>query len=353
MTAIATARDDALTGIQPFDARKHLRQVAELVAQVFASELDANGRSALQEMETIGRWSPVLGTILSTSFFAEFISGYVWIEDGRVVGNVTLQRQEDSGTRWRISNVAVATGYRRRGIARNLMLATLREIAQRGGSWALLQVRIDNPGPRRLYENLGFANVCQNGIWYAPSVQEELPQANPALNLVPLRNAAWRARFDLAQAARPALAHWAEPVYADAFRPGSLASLRQLVGDLVGWQHVRRWGLWVGDVLMGEVQVIANGAGDAHHLTLAVRPDAPQGTAQALLSQGLCVLQPGAPRGVVAEYDGELPEPIQLLESAGFRPRRVLLTMRRLMTPGDANLRVSGLERGRNRDGDF
>ena len=129
----------------PFDGRRHLRQVAELIGAVFADELDANGRSALQEMEVVSRFSPVLGGLLSTTFFNEFVLGFVWIDNGKVVGNVTFQRTEMSGTRWRISNVAVAAEYRQRGIAKALMQATLRDIAVRGGSWAILQVRTDNP----------------------------------------------------------------------------------------------------------------------------------------------------------------------------------------------------------------
>src|SRR5512138_1136304 len=101
MTAIAWSRPDAAEeGVVPFDGRRHLRQVAELISAVFADELDASGRGALQEMQLVSRLSPVLGGLLSTAFFNEFVLGYVWIEDGRVIGNVTFQRTEMSGTRW-------------------------------------------------------------------------------------------------------------------------------------------------------------------------------------------------------------------------------------------------------------
>jgi ribosomal protein S18 acetylase RimI-like enzyme len=356
MTALTAARAEALAdGIQPFDARLHLRQVAELIAAVFANELDANGRSAVQDKESIGRWSPLLGTILSTAFFTDYMAGYVWVQDGLVVGNVTVQRQENSDTRWRISNVAVATGYRGRGIARRLMQATLREIARRGGSWAVLQVRVDNPTARHLYEKLGFGDVCRDGLWFAATVPS-LPLADPdgagppasaAFRLQPLVAVDWRARLDLAEASRSPLAHWAEELAPAGYRPGFIGLLRQAIGELTGLVRVRRWGLWDPEhagVLLADVEAIANSMGEPHHLCLAARPAAPAAAIAALLGQGLGTLAALPRRGVLAEYSGEMAAPGRLLEANGFRPRRVLLTMRRFVTPADATMPVLGLD---------
>ncbi len=349
MTAIAAARGEpAQNGIQPFDARHHLRPVAELIAQVFANEMDSNGRTALEEMETIGRWSPVLGGLLGSALFSEFISGFVWIENGQLIGNVTLQRTEESGTRWRISNVAVAEPYRGRGIARQLMLATLREIARRGGSWAVLQVRVDNPTARRLYEKLAFTNVCQDGFWYAPALPATLPPVAPPRTMRLLAPGEWRPRYLLARDSRSPLAHWAEPVNPGAYRTGVSGALRRLLGEVSGLQRVRTGGMWQDAYeLIGDVEVTANGMGDRDRLVLALRPGAPAGAAEALVSQGLHGLAAlhGAPAATaVAEYHGELAEPGIALAAAGFRAQRILLTMRRLMTPADAGLSVPGLD---------
>ncbi len=349
-------------GIQPFDPRLHLRQVAELIAAVFANELDANGRSAMQEKESISRWSPLLGTILSSAFFTDYMAGYVWVEDGRVIGNVTVQRQENSDTRWRISNVAVAASYRGRGIARRLVQATLREIARRGGSWAVLQVRVDNPAARHLYERLGFGDVCKDGLWYAATVPS-LPLSEPggigeeaglavepgpaALHLQRLDAGDWRARLDLAEASRSPLAHWAEELDQAGYRPGFIAFLRQAAGELTGLARVRRWGLWDPEnpgVLLADVEAIANAMGEPHHLCLAARPAAPAAAIAALLAQGLGTLAAQSRRGVLAEYSGEMAVPGRLLEANGFRPQRVLLTMRRFVTPADAAMPVLGLD---------
>ncbi len=205
MAVVALTRSEARSdGVQPFDPRWHMRQVTELVGSVFAAELDAGGRSALRDMQLASRFSPVLGGLLSVAFFQDFVSGYVWLEGGRVVGNVTFQRSDYSGARWRISNVAVAPEYRGRGIARALLLPTLHEIAQRGGDWAILQVRTDNPVARHLYQSLGFTDVCQDGLWKLPLPPADCPQADSAVPLGRLPALAWSARLELAYASRVA-----------------------------------------------------------------------------------------------------------------------------------------------------
>ena len=155
--------------------------------KVFADELDDRGRSALREMEFAGRLSPFLGGLTSLALFSDDLYGYVWTEDGRVVGNVSLQQGDESGLRWRISNVAVLPEYRGRGIARTLMQETLREIARRAGAWTILQVRAGNEVAHRLYLALGFVDVCRDGLWRLPAASEHPPGADPAVPLEPLR----------------------------------------------------------------------------------------------------------------------------------------------------------------------
>ena len=174
-------------GPRPFDPGRHMRQVAQLVGQVFADELDERGRGALREMEIAGRLSPFLGGLTSLALFSDEIYGQVWVEGGRVVGNVTLQEADFSGLRWRITNVAVLPEYRGRGIARILMQETLREIAVRAGAWAILQVRAGNDAACRLYRSLGFADVTRDGIWQLPSTPARLPELDPQVRLEPFR----------------------------------------------------------------------------------------------------------------------------------------------------------------------
>ncbi len=340
MTAITWGRTEAEEGLVPFDGRRHLRQVAELIGTVFADELDANGRSALQEMEVVSRLSPVLGGLLSSTFFNEFVLGYVWLDRGKVIGNVTFQRTEMSGTRWRISNVAVAADQRQRGIAKALMRATLREIAARGGSWAVLQVRVDNPHARHLYQSLGFTDVCQDGIWHRPPLPiavplEPLARGASNASLRPLRGHDWSDRLELARAARSPLAHWVEPIDPAAYQPGLAKLIGEALGSLTGFHKVARWGAWQSGQLMGAVEATAASAGNQHRLRFDVRPEAPASLAQGLVRHGLRFLASAPIRPIFIEHSGDDTEGVAALEAHGFRPLRVLVTMRRLMTPAD------------------
>lgn len=340
--SILARAEQAQDGLQPFSSRRHLRQVADLVGAAFADELDARGQSAVQEMRLVGRLSPWVGSLLDFTVFDDFVSGYVWLASGRVVGNLTLQRVELGGIRWRISNVAVTPEYRGRGIARALLQAAIREIARLGGSWAVLQVRADNPIARRFYESAGFTDVCTDGIWKRPAPPAEAPHSISAVTLGKLPVGAWRLRYELAQSAILPLARWAGDITRAGFETSFSARLWEGLGNLTRLYRVERWGVWENDVLMGMVETRlytvcfpASGLGDRHTLRFIVHPKAQGRLERALVTQGLRCLVGAPGRPVIAEHSGDHAAGVEALEAAGFRAQRVLLTMRRRVTPMD------------------
>ncbi len=339
MASYIVAHSDAVgDGPQPFDPSRHMRQVADLVATVFADELDARGRSALREMQLVGRLSPMLGDTLSMAFFNEYISGQVWIEGGRVVGNVTLQSIDQAGSRWRVSNVAVLPSYRRRGIARTLMLAALREIAQREGNWAVLQVRADNPAAHDLYLDLDFDDVARDAIYRlaAPPLEPDAVEASTQLE--PLRSWSGGVLQELAQAARSPLAQWAEPIRSADYRIGFTQMVGEWLGKLTGFHRAERWGVWQEHQLMGAVETIRNAASENATMHFLVRPTVRGKLEQTLVARGLRSLARSGSNPVIVEHDGEHEEGIAALRNAGFRVQRDLITMRRAVRPQDARL---------------
>jgi hypothetical protein len=275
---------------------------------------------------------------MGSGFLGDFVGGFVWIEGERLLGNATLQRVDFGGTRWRISNVAVLPEYRGRGIARALMLSSLSEIAHQGGAWAILQVRVDNPPARRLYESLGFTEVCQEGIWKLASLPDRLPAPATDVPLQPLPPLAWRDRFELARAAQPQLTQWLAPIEASQYQVGLLHGLGEAIGNWTGLYCVQRWGVHEDGILMGAVETSASLMGDAHRLRLLVRPEAHGLLEGPLVGQGLRALATVTPAPVIAEHSGDHIKGVAALEAAGFRPRRVLLSMRRPIVPADVLL---------------
>ena len=67
-----------------------------------------------------------------------------------------------------IQTIAVAETARRGGLGRALMNALIGEARTRGAKEVFLEVRADNPGPKRLYETLGFEEIAVRVGYYQP-----------------------------------------------------------------------------------------------------------------------------------------------------------------------------------------
>ncbi|MCK9298661.1 ribosomal protein S18-alanine N-acetyltransferase [Methanoculleus sp. YWC-01] len=83
---------------------------------------------------------------------------------GFVAGGVEDTGEEVYG---HIMNLAVAPGYRRRGIGRNLIRRLEREYAILGASAVQLEVRVTNTGAQEFYHRLGYREVFQVTAYYA------------------------------------------------------------------------------------------------------------------------------------------------------------------------------------------
>ena len=89
--------------------------------------------------------------------------------DGRVVGFVlaggVLPEAE-------IESVAVAAAWQRRGAARRLMEALIRELVARGASEVLLEVRASNAAALGFYRAAGFEESGRRRGYYADPVED-------------------------------------------------------------------------------------------------------------------------------------------------------------------------------------
>ncbi len=115
----------------------------------------------MREMRALGWLLGPLFWLTNTMHFplAETYDGFVWMEAGKIVGNVTVHRRYGEKKGWFISNLAVHPDYRRRGIARGLVSAGVQMAQQRGAPRISLEVRADNTAARALYAGLGFTEV--------------------------------------------------------------------------------------------------------------------------------------------------------------------------------------------------
>ena len=226
MVGVQAAQNPAqeADGLRLVNLRTDLGQLADLIELAFASSMDSNGRAAVREMRTLSRG---FGFLPGINNLAQGMGlGYVWIENGRLVGNVSTYPADGAGdlkNAWVIVNVAVHPDYQKRGIAGQLMQATMALIRSRGGTVALLQVDADNGTARRLYNRLGFFDERAWTTWRRNGLTARPPplDADPSIYISHPRSNEWQAEYNLAARVRPALMGglgWLRPLHVSQFR---------------------------------------------------------------------------------------------------------------------------------------
>lgn len=318
MTAAALAgiRRAARPNLRPVNPRSDMAQVADLIGLAFRGELDAGGLQMIREMRAFGRagW---FGYQLSRLMLppAARPHGFVWQEQGRIVGNASLLPVEGHPQRWVLANVAVHPDYRRRGIARKLVLASLAEAARLGASLLILQVAQAKREVQALYADLGFVTTSTRTLWTRPA---RLPspgmQALP--ELTPRAPAEWEEQWAFLKQLHPEGLLWPFPVEDDLFRPSGMSAF-------LGAGRVRHW-LWREQgAIVASLTAQARPAFQEWRLVLGCAP-AMQGKLEAaILAHALAELPADLPASL--EYTTGAVD--AQLEALGFRAGRALTWM--------------------------
>ncbi len=330
MASITITNARSASGPRPLNLRRDLNQVAALIEEAFGPELDAAGWAALKELRMAARLGPFLGLLTPVgSRPNDLLDGFVWEEEGKVVGNVTVQRVPRFQSRYLIANVAVQEAYRGRGIASELMRIVLTHIAQKEGQWAMLQVRKDNDIALGMYQRLSFVEIMEEHRLRAPE-PPQLPALPlpPGGELRPLRDDDWHAVRYLINRAIPGDARWWHPARIGGFRSGSSPRWQRPLSRWLGVGHKMRWGLFFGDELMGvlDADVLVY---DEHRVDVLLHPDLREQWSAPLLAHALRYLCPQPQRPVSAILFDYQPEAIAALREFGFEPTLTLVNMRK------------------------
>ena len=164
-----SARAETHPNLRPLSILRDLPAVADLIESCFDSTMDNDGRRYIQDMRRAGkdnsflRWANRAAESTSLP-----LTGYVWEENGRIVGNVSLVPFRHKKQRvYLIANVAVYPDHRRKGIARTLTERAMQHAGEKKINDVWLHVRADNPGAIELYSRLGFVERAQRTSWQA------------------------------------------------------------------------------------------------------------------------------------------------------------------------------------------
>lgn len=318
-------------GILPFDATRDLGAVARLLEEAFRDE-SAIAFSRVPMMRELGIFMWTLNYIPT---FPENISGFVWLEEGRIVGNLTLTRDEGWGDRYFISNVAVKREYRRKGVARQLIHAALDELRVHSAKWALLNVRPTNPGAIQLYKEFGFQEIEMRGEWALaasslPSLTLPLPHLLKGEGdsvIRPLRWSDHRGVVELVRAATPATVKQFRRQEINPYWLYWEDQVTEIVTDFFIGQMTRRWVIEQNGKLGALVTVRRQRIFSPHRIEIQVHPELRGRVEDQLVAFALEQLAGFPARVIRAGTTSTHPELIAALESRGFKFQNGLTLM--------------------------
>lgn len=322
--AVSSLSSPTQEHLRPFDINCDLNPVADLVEQCFADTLDPDGMNYLRQMRSAAR-NPVYLRWASVSVeqVSMPLSGYVWVEDNRVVGNLTLIPFTLHGRRsYLIANVAVHPDYRRRGIARSLTIRALEHARRKASGAVWLHVREDNQAALHLYRSLEFRERARRTTWQNsnPASGRELrPEPLPLVRVIQRQPGHWTAQRAWLDALYPSEINWHLNLNVSALKPGLLAGLYRLFADI----QVRQWSLAEGDRLLG-VATWQSALSYTDHIWLAAPPDTEGFVAQVLL-QHIQARMTTRRRPLTLDYPAG--QAVQGIQAAGFEPKQTLIWM--------------------------
>lgn len=304
-----------------FEPGRDLNQVADLVELCFASTLDADGHRYLRQMRTAARnpnLARLAGRLGDPGSFP--MSGFVWEENGTLVGNLSLIPFPQRGQRlYLIANVAVHPDHRRKGIARALTRAALQHLQRGGFPLPWLQVRDDNPSALELYQSLGFRERFRRTTWHNDTSTFPLTRENSSLSITSLRSRDRKVQQQMLERSYPPELAWHLPLRIRDLRPDLWGFfLRLFAGVFVRQYAARDRGRLVG-VLAWQATY-----GNYNALWLGTHPEFEEAAAAALV--GFARQNYGIRRPLALDYPAGLA--VQALQENGFSPHQTLIWMR-------------------------
>jgi ribosomal protein S18 acetylase RimI-like enzyme len=298
---------------------RDLPQVADLIELCFANTMDSDGQRYVADMRRAGRddsflrWATKMAESTSLP-----LTGYIWEESGKVVGNASLVPFRYKGKQiYLIANVATHPDFRHRGIARAVTERALQHAAERKVSATWLHVRDDNPDAINLYTDLGFVERARRTSWQArgdPSTT--LLQSDITITTRTARD--WPQQQD-----------WLRRLYPDAlswYRQWNFSPLRP---GLWNWfylafveMNVSQWSAMRADQLQAALAWIPFGR-EGNSLWLATGPDSsPEAVTSLLIHARRALIS--YPRLALEYPAGESDDAIR---AAGFTALRTLIWM--------------------------
>jgi ribosomal protein S18 acetylase RimI-like enzyme len=299
---------------------RDLPAVADLIELCFAETMDNDGQRYIADMRRASRDDGFLKWASHMTDTASLpLTGFVWEEDGRILGNASLIPFRDKGRRiYLIANIAVHPDHRRRGIARLLTRRAMKHGWDKKASALWLHVRDDNPGAIHLYSELGFQEIARRTTWIAKP-DPQFPATASDIQIVPRHPRFWSQQLDWLRRLHPDALAWYRSFNLNSLRPGLMNWLYLLFVDM----NVKQWAAVRGEQLLAVLSWIPHG-GRSEPLFVAAGTGSENKALTPLLIHARRALS--SQSRLSLEYPkGEMTESFL---ASGFTERRTLLWMR-------------------------
>lgn len=312
-------------GPRPINLNKDVPQVIQLLELVFGHKLGGSGQhlfsgeAGFTQPAFLWRLKPMSNKLAL---------GYVWEEDGRIVGNATLLATRQK-SRFLVVNVAVHPDYRRRGIARGLMQALIELTQAKQGREILLQVVKGNEAAVSLYADLRFQTLGHMTTWHnnvarLRDIESSISDYHPAQRIRELPRNWWKTAYQLDTRALPLDLNWPEPLPRDAYK---LNFWRRMDNFLNG-RHAEVWATTNEANQLTGLAGIWSEWGRPHQITLRIHPAWQGQLERPLLAKTIRRLRYLPRRSIRLEHPDDDKLTNELLREANFQPRRTLTHMR-------------------------
>lgn len=319
------ARAEHHPNLRPLNVLRDLPPVADLIEQCFSSTMDSEGKRYVQDMRRAGGDNSFLNWANRVAESTSLpLTGYIWEEGERIVGNVSLVPFKQNKHRlYLIANVAVHPDHRRHGIARALTERAMQHAREKKIDDLWLNVRTDNPEAIHLYKSLGFTEKARRTNWQAVTTTDTPPpQTDIAITGRDARF--WTLQLDWLMRLYPDELAFHTNRNFSTLKPGFLNWLYLMFIDINvrQWAAVRRSTNPAPDELLATLSWIPTGRGES--LFAAAREGCDPEALTALLFQARRDLRPYYPH-IALEFPAGLFD--EAIQAAGFKPQRTLLWM--------------------------
>lgn len=309
------------TAIRPFDIRRDLDGLGDLMTIAFTDNAATSGNDFLSEVRALKKMVPVIIFLRSASkAFRHRLDGFVIKEQGKMISMVIIKQLGAESKNWEIGNVATHPEYRHHGLARKLVTHAIEHARAHGAEICLLEVRAENTPAYQLYSNLGFAHYDSTTVLKLENTPAD--QFLQAVNVTvrSMRHSEWEPRYELACIETPQEVQAFIPVNVASYQVSALEKLIEPLLRFFQKTDQFHWAFEIDGKLAGTLNLVAKRtlAKGFHSITIRVLQPYHSILTEPMLTIALQTLQSYPSKNTLTQIRTSYTDQIDTFKKYGF-----------------------------------